>query len=166
MSKVLDKRCADLNSRELCLGSKRRSAEEGERVAEWLLYPTGSGSRCSDRGACHLSLPGQILSWERRGGTGPGNHTALVLPAGRSHVSTLFSNPREKEPGWVEVRDGSRVRKLVSRVWILIVVFTPFWRELSSTTRTSWNRSKMVCLDEAGTDAQTCGPRKLAVRND
>lgn len=90
MPKMLDKSCTDLNA-ELILGNgvapRNRALKKLGGVVEWLFYSPGSGSWCANRGTCHLSLPSQILSWECRGGAGPGNHTALVLPAGRSLVS-------------------------------------------------------------------------------
>lgn len=75
------------------MAPRDRALKELGRVAERLLYPTGSGSRCSDGGARHLSLPGQILPRERGGGTGPGNHAALVLPAGRKPCQYTVFQP-------------------------------------------------------------------------
>lgn len=138
--------------------SEQKGAGSYLEETKWLLYPTGPGSWCPDRGAQNLSLPGQILSWERRGGTGPGNHPALVLPAGRSQYTVT-------QPEGEGARMSRRCQgHTVGQQSVLhILMFTPLQRDLSSATKTSSNRWRMVFVEKAVCpDWQTS---ELAVRN-
>lgn len=47
-----------------------------------LCNSAGAGSWCLKGRASYLSFPGQVLSWECRGGAGPGDHATFILLAG------------------------------------------------------------------------------------